>query len=55
VKRRDLLAAADVAPAAALGQAPGRRKDADLSHAHVKRLNRHPFKAGWWNFTDIGR
>ena len=29
--------------------------DTDLSHAHVKHLNRHPFKASWWNFTDIGR
>ena len=27
--------------------------DTDLSHAHVKHLIRHPFKAAWWHFTDI--
>ena len=28
--------------------------DTDLSHAHVQHLIRHPFKAAWWHFTDIG-
>ena len=28
--------------------------DTDLSQAHVRHLIRHPFKAAWWHFTDIG-
>ena len=27
--------------------------DTDLSHAPVRHLIRHPFKAAWWHFTDI--
>jgi hypothetical protein len=27
--------------------------DTDLSHAHVRHLIRHPFKAAWWHFTDL--
>ncbi|MES2958832.1 MAG: ABC transporter substrate-binding protein [Pseudomonadota bacterium] len=27
--------------------------ETDLSHAHVKHLIRHPFKAAWWHFTDV--
>ncbi len=29
--------------------------DTDLSHAPVRHLIRHPFKAAWWHFTDIAR
>jgi len=29
--------------------------DTDLSHAHVRHLIRHPFKAAWWDFTDVDR
>ena len=27
--------------------------DTDLSHAPVRHLIRHPFKATWWHFTDL--
>jgi ABC-type transport system substrate-binding protein len=27
--------------------------DNDLSHAHVRHLIRHPFRATWWHFTEI--
>jgi hypothetical protein len=27
--------------------------DTDMSHAPVRHLIRHPFKATWWHFTDL--